>query len=395
LNNNYTVSIFKTAFPTYSSIQEVILGESVTSIGDNAFSDCSELTSIIIPNSVTSIGESAFKGCGELIYTSYDNGLYLGNDDNQCYALIKATNTSIISCEVYNQTKIIADGAFSNCSGLISITIPSSVSRIGNDAFSGCDQLSITFVGSIEPSCYDSGMFKSVCVPMGYNSISFCNKNFSEEEFIQQYKQCNEMIVCSDGNVFAPSSHNGTELVNIRDDNCYEYQCDNEGRIKSWSSCNSTNEVTRICMNNECIEEDKINDNDGWIISVDLVDVNADVLNETEIISLLGNINGINTIKFRIGTEINDKGQIKRIIIYTTDEQDAQTIANALDNCSSEHSNTIDDDSASICEGIFEHVQKAYVNTKDLSVSETYHNQDIMALLYIMSISLMMIAVFI
>ncbi|NLF37403.1 MAG: leucine-rich repeat domain-containing protein, partial [Clostridiaceae bacterium] len=41
----------------------VIIPESVTSIGDWAFSNCSSLTSITIPESVTSIGKHTFYGC--------------------------------------------------------------------------------------------------------------------------------------------------------------------------------------------------------------------------------------------------------------------------------------------------------------------------------------------
>ena len=48
------------------SLTSVVIGDSVTSIGDRAFEDCSSLTSIVIPDSVTSIGESAFYGCDSL-----------------------------------------------------------------------------------------------------------------------------------------------------------------------------------------------------------------------------------------------------------------------------------------------------------------------------------------
>ena len=46
-----------------STLTEVIIGNTVTNIGNNAFEGCSGLTSIIIPNSVTSIGRTAFNRC--------------------------------------------------------------------------------------------------------------------------------------------------------------------------------------------------------------------------------------------------------------------------------------------------------------------------------------------
>ena len=47
-------------------ITDLVIPNSVTSIGSYAFSGCSGLTSVTIPNSVTSIGESAFYGCSGL-----------------------------------------------------------------------------------------------------------------------------------------------------------------------------------------------------------------------------------------------------------------------------------------------------------------------------------------
>ena len=47
-------------------ITNLIIPNSVISIGSHAFSGCSGLTSITIPNSVTSIGSSAFSGCDKL-----------------------------------------------------------------------------------------------------------------------------------------------------------------------------------------------------------------------------------------------------------------------------------------------------------------------------------------
>ena len=42
---------------------DVVIPDSVTSIGDRAFYDCHRLTSINIPDSVTSIGKEAVSNC--------------------------------------------------------------------------------------------------------------------------------------------------------------------------------------------------------------------------------------------------------------------------------------------------------------------------------------------
>ena len=44
-------------------IKRIIIGDGVTTIGQDAFRDCSSLTSVTIPNSVTTIRWSAFFNC--------------------------------------------------------------------------------------------------------------------------------------------------------------------------------------------------------------------------------------------------------------------------------------------------------------------------------------------
>ena len=53
----------KHLFMNGKEITDLVIPNSVTSIGSFAFSGCSGLTSVTIPNSVTSIGNYAFKGC--------------------------------------------------------------------------------------------------------------------------------------------------------------------------------------------------------------------------------------------------------------------------------------------------------------------------------------------
>ena len=61
---NYVIG--GSAFYGCSSLTNVTIGNSVTTIGNNAFANCSSLTSITIPNSVTSIENYAFSGCDSL-----------------------------------------------------------------------------------------------------------------------------------------------------------------------------------------------------------------------------------------------------------------------------------------------------------------------------------------
>ena len=100
-------------------IKDLVIPNSVTSIGESSFSGCSGFTSITIPNSVTSIGKFAFIGC-----------------------------SGFTSITIPNSVTSIGFYAFSGCSGLTSIPIPNSVTSIEGWAFEGCSCLTSITIGS-------------------------------------------------------------------------------------------------------------------------------------------------------------------------------------------------------------------------------------------------------
>ena len=93
-------------------VKDLVIPNSVTSLGMCAFESCSGLTSLTIPNSVTSIEKYAFAECSGLTSVSIPNSL-----------------TSI------------GTGIFEGCSSLTSVTIPNSVTSIGAYAFANCSNL--------------------------------------------------------------------------------------------------------------------------------------------------------------------------------------------------------------------------------------------------------------
>ncbi|MGM9663745.1 MAG: leucine-rich repeat protein, partial [Eubacteriales bacterium] len=137
-NGMPVTGIGSNAFENCSSLTSIEIPDSVTSIGGEAFEYCSSLTSIKIPDSVTSIGYGAFAGTA--YYNNNDNWvdgvLYIGNHLIEAKSYTLSANYTIKS-----GTKCIADGAFSGCDSLTSITIPDSVTSIGYDAFRYCSSL--------------------------------------------------------------------------------------------------------------------------------------------------------------------------------------------------------------------------------------------------------------
>ena len=148
-------SIGESAFYKCSSLTSVTIPDSVTSIGDSAFSLCSSLTTVTIPDSVTSIGDSAFRGCTGLAddkgFVIIRNVLYSyhGNDSE---VIIPDSVTSIgyeafwhcsnlTSANIPDNVMSIGESAFEGCTSLTSVTIPDSVTSIGDRAFSECEKL--------------------------------------------------------------------------------------------------------------------------------------------------------------------------------------------------------------------------------------------------------------
>ena len=115
-------------------------GKKVTKIGKSAFSHA-DITDISIPDTIERIDYLAFWKADNLQTNKYDNALYIGNEENKYLVLLKAENTSIETCTINENTKIIAGGAFENCSELMVITFPASVKSIDGYAFKGCSGL--------------------------------------------------------------------------------------------------------------------------------------------------------------------------------------------------------------------------------------------------------------
>ena len=123
------------------------------SISGNAFYGCTGLKEITIPNSVTSIGSSAFEGCTgltEIVMSESvaiiesgafdDTAWYNNQPDGVVYAgkvlyRYKGTMPSDTKIDILDGTKSISGNAFYGCTGLTEITIPNSVTSIGDSAF--------------------------------------------------------------------------------------------------------------------------------------------------------------------------------------------------------------------------------------------------------------------
>ncbi len=132
-------SIDEGAFSS-STIIEVTLPETVTSLAKEAFLYCKSLTAIHLPAKVQTIGQNALSGCSALTAITVDeaneyfcdiDGVLFNKDKTTLVQFPIAKNTDYT---VPEGTKVIGRDAFF-MSKLVTVTLPASLKEIGYDAF--------------------------------------------------------------------------------------------------------------------------------------------------------------------------------------------------------------------------------------------------------------------
>lgn len=175
-----TTEILGEAFDGCTNLKKVVFGKGLTTIGEYAFSGCSRLSDIDIPKSVTRIYVSAFQGTAWIENKRKESPFIIING-----ILIDGTACSGNITIPAGVTEI-GENAFSGCKNITSVTVPSGVTHINSGAFFECEKLktvnlpdSITYISEEGPLL--PGAF-SLCndIKVTYKGKTYTQSNMND-----------------------------------------------------------------------------------------------------------------------------------------------------------------------------------------------------------------------
>lgn len=149
-------------------LEEVVIPDTVKSIGKEAFYQCTRLKDIELPDSIETIGEKSFYGCAaiETIVFPVNLKTIANSAFYGCKALIAITLPEGLTA--------IGESAFYNCSSVVSALIPSTVTTIGRSAFYNSAK-GIIFAEGIkkipDSACDGANTLEKVSIPSGVEEI--------------------------------------------------------------------------------------------------------------------------------------------------------------------------------------------------------------------------------
>ncbi len=209
----------KHLFEDCVSLKSVTLSPDTKEIGDWAFSGCSSLESIHIPAGVTDVGKYAFQGCRSLSSITVAEGNAKYHAAGNC--LIETATKNVVGlCKTSvipedGSVTSIGVGSYPSCIGLTSLTIPESITELGEHALSGCYPLtevlnksSLEIVSGSSDTGYKLNRTLNIYSPSSGES----KLHTTADGFVFYCDGDNVILVSYDGNkkqLDLPESYNG------------------------------------------------------------------------------------------------------------------------------------------------------------------------------------------
>jgi hypothetical protein len=140
------VAIGISAFRGCTTIKTVTIPDSVVKIGVLAFDCCSSLERVTLGRGVREMDSSVFSECNRLICNEYEDGRYLGNEENPYLALVSVVSKDIETITIHPDTVIIGGSSIEDCKLLREITFPEGVVSLGSLALWDCSASETVYI---------------------------------------------------------------------------------------------------------------------------------------------------------------------------------------------------------------------------------------------------------
>ena len=188
-------SIGRACFRSCEALTNINLSKNLTRIELECFQYCKSLTSITIPSSVTYIAYSAFQYCDALTKINIEEGNNVYFDDGGVVYEKDALNGVMAHTYPYGKQDTdykIPDGTrrvssyFLQSKTLLSITIPSTITWMGDRCINWCSNLTtIIILATTPPSIYstsisNNNLLNKIVVPKGCGDVYKSATNWSK-----------------------------------------------------------------------------------------------------------------------------------------------------------------------------------------------------------------------
>lgn len=225
---NGVVTIGEGMFEDCAALEKAVLPDSIESIGRLAFENCSSLAEIVIPDSTTTIGEYAFYGC------SAAKSAYIGHNVNDIGEYAFGKCTALESVQIECAMPVISEGMFFGCSSLAGLAnLPEGIKTIGKNAFKECSSFAeITIpatVTTIGDSAFDATALTTIDIPasveeIGAGAFTNCdqleeinvdpkNRNYASVDGVLYNAYLTVLICCPAGKSGAIVVNEGAEKI--------------------------------------------------------------------------------------------------------------------------------------------------------------------------------------
>ncbi|MBR4604505.1 MAG: leucine-rich repeat protein, partial [Kiritimatiellae bacterium] len=136
VNGKKVVAVMDYAFFGQKGVTEVVIPDSVTTVGVKAFKGCANLTKVTMPARLATLGQAAFQDCVSLTEVDVPP---LG--DNYLWSSTFEGCTSLRRVSLPEGITAIGTSSFANCKALVEVNIPKSVKNVKSFAFFSCERL--------------------------------------------------------------------------------------------------------------------------------------------------------------------------------------------------------------------------------------------------------------